>query len=101
MIVVVASIRVKAGKKEEFLDIFNKNVPTVLQEKGCIEYLPTVDCNAGLPVQKLDDRVVDIIEKWESVAALHEHLASPHMLAYREQVKELVEDVSLKVLQPA
>ncbi|HJV64210.1 MAG TPA: putative quinol monooxygenase [Geomonas sp.] len=101
MVVVVASIRVKSGQQAEFLEIFRSNVPKVVAEKGCLEYFPTVDCDAGLPVQKLDAQVVTIIEKWESIAALHDHLASAHMLDYRENVKDLVEDVSLKVLTGA
>lgn len=101
MVVVVASIRVKRGKETEFLEIFRENVPKVVAEQGCLEYFPTVDCDAGLPVQKLDAQMVTIIEKWQSLAALHDHLASPHMLDYREKVKDLVEDVSLKVLTEA
>jgi len=101
MICVIASIRIREGARDAFLEIFNQNVPKVKAETGCIEYFPTVDVDAGLGVQLLDGRVVNIIEKWESVAALHEHLAAPHMLEYKEKVKDLVEEVSLKVLQPA
>jgi quinol monooxygenase YgiN len=101
MIVVLASIRVKSTKQAEFLDIFKQNIPKVREEKGCLEYFPAIDCDAGLPIQKLDGQVVTIIEKWESVAALNDHLASPHMLDYRDKVKDLVEDVSLKVLAEA
>ncbi|HJV35549.1 putative quinol monooxygenase [Geomonas sp.] len=101
MIVVLASIRVKSAKQAEFLDIFKQNIPKVREEKGCIEYFPTIDCDAGLPIQILDGEVVTIIEKWESLAALNDHLASSHMLDYREKVKDLVEEVSLKVLAEA
>jgi quinol monooxygenase YgiN len=101
MIVVLASIRVKSEKQAEFLAIFKENIPKVREERGCIEYFPTIDCESGLPVQKLDGQVITIIEKWESVSALKDHLASPHMLEYRDRVKDLVEDVSLKVLAEA
>jgi quinol monooxygenase YgiN len=40
-------------------------------------------------------------EKWESLEALHAHLRAPHMLTYREQVKDMVEDLSLNVLEEA
>ena len=49
----------------------------------------------------LEPDTVVVIEKWDSLDALRNHLASPHMLAYREKVKELVLGVSLKVLQEA
>ena len=101
MISVIASVRVKAGSVSEFLDIFNANLPNVHEEKGCIEYFPAVDIRADLPPQLLDENVVTVIEKWDSLQALRDHLQAPHMLAYREKVKDIVEEVSLKVLEPA
>lgn len=101
MINVLASIKVKSGKRADFLKIFKANVPLVKKEKGCIEYCPTVDFDTKIPVQKLDADVVTIIEKWESFEDLKAHLAAPHMLSYKEKVKDIVESVSLKVLQEA
>ncbi len=101
MVTVIASIRVKADKIEEFLKIFKANVPAVRSEKGCLAYTPTMDLKTGLPPQQLDPQVVTIVEKWESLEALQDHLAAPHMLAYKEKVKDIVENVSLKVLQDA
>ena len=45
--------------------------------------------------------VVVVIEKWKNLDALKNHLGTPHMLAYREQVKEIVEKLSIKVLKKA
>ena len=101
MIHVIASIHVKPGKKAEYLAIFKPNLPLVTQEKGCIEYFPAVDVDAGLPPQILDGNMVTIIEKWEDLEALKVHLVAPHMLAYREKVKDMVVDLSLRVLQEA
>lgn len=101
MVVVIASITVKVGKRAEFLEILKKNVPRVLVEDGCLEYLPTVDRIGALPIQQRDDDVVTIVEKWRDVAALAAHLESPHMLDYRKNVRELVEDVAIKVLEQA
>jgi quinol monooxygenase YgiN len=92
---------VKKGRLAEFLGIFKSNVSAVRQERGCIEYYPAIDVNAELPTQKLEENVVVIIEKWESLEALRDHSFSPHMLHYKEKVKELVEGVSLKVLEEA
>ena len=44
---------------------------------------------------------VTIIEKWGSLEDLQTHLTAPHMLAYKEKVKDLVDKVSLKVLMEA
>lgn len=101
MINVIASIRVKPGKIREFIRIFKSNVPAVRAEKGCIEYLPTIDCDSGLPVQLLDSNMVTIIEKWDSADDLKNHLKAPHMMSYKENVKDMVESVTIKVLQEA
>ncbi len=101
MIVVLASISVAPGRISEFLEVFKANIPSVRQEQGCIEYFPTVDLDASFPPQVLDANVVTIIEKWESLDALNDHLKAPHMLAYREKTKDLVTGVSVKVLQEA
>jgi len=101
MINVIASISVKAEKLSEFLEIFKSNIPSVRDESGCIEYFPAVDIDADLPPQSLDENVVTIIEKWENLEALRDHLNAPHMLAYKEKVKDIVEGVSIKVLQEA
>lgn len=99
MIIVIASIQVKEGHISEFIDIFKSNIPHVTAEEGCIEYLATVDVSSGLPPQELNTNVVTILEKWSSLQNLQDHLSASHMLKYREKVKDLVENVSFKVLE--
>jgi quinol monooxygenase YgiN len=101
MIYVVASIRVKEGRLQDFLEVFKSIMPEVRAEKGCIQYFPTVDINADLQKQILDENVVTLIENWESLDALHDHLATSHMATYREKVKDIVEKTTIKVLQEA
>jgi quinol monooxygenase YgiN len=99
MVRVIASVKVKSGKVEEFLKIFKTNVPLVMAEKGCIQYVPTIGIDADLPSQVIDEHVVTIIETWESLEDLRAHLAAPHMIAYREKVSDTVENVTIKVLK--
>ena len=99
MIHVIASVRVKPGKRAKFLDVFKANLPMVRREQGCIRYLPAVDIDAALPKQVFDADVVTIIETWESLDALRDHLATSHIAAYRERVREIVEETTLKILQ--
>ena len=99
MINVIASIHIKEGQLSEFIKIFKSNIPNVIEEKGCIEYVPTIDMPTGFPIQELNSNVVTIIEKWDSVEDLQTHLSAPHMLKYREQTKNLVEKMSVKVLK--
>jgi len=101
MITVLASIRVKTGGLSDFLEIFKANVSHVRKEKGCLEYFPAVDIDAGLPGQTFDETVVTVVEQWEGLEALRDHAGAPHMLAYREKAKDLVEGISVKVLREA
>ena len=86
MINVIASIHIKEGRLSEFIEIFKSNIPNVLEEKGCIEYVPTTDVPTALPTQVLNNNVVTIIEKWGSLEELQAHLSTPHMLANKEKV---------------
>lgn len=101
MIHVVAAITVREGCLEKFITIFKANIPAVEKESGFIEYIPTVDIQTTLPVQEMHPNVVTILEKWESREALYAHLETPHMKKYSEDVKALVESVSLQILQSA
>jgi quinol monooxygenase YgiN len=102
MIHVIATIEVARGKRDAFLAEFHKLVPLVRAETGCVEYGPTIDLDTGIGAQlPVREHVVTIVERWESLAALRAHLQAPHMQTYREQVKGLVADVRLQVLQPA
>ena len=101
MIHVIASIQIKEGRLSEFIEIFKSNIPKVLEEKGCIEYVPAIDVPTGLPPQELNIDGVTIIEKWDSLTDLKAHIASPHMLAYKEKTKSLVNGMSVKILNPS
>ena len=100
MVSVVATIKVKPGSRGEFLERFLQLVPTVLAEEGCIEYFPAVDAETELDVQSKDADAVIVLEKWESVEALKAHLSADHMDDFRQQVAEIVTDLSVKILEP-
>lgn len=101
MIHVLASIQVKEGHLAEFVAIFKANVPNVLAEKGCVEYVPTLDVQTDMTRQVTDKNEVTIVEKWATLEDLIAHSQAPHMLRYGEQVKEIVANVSLKILAAA
>lgn len=101
MIFVIATIEVKPGKREAFLAEFNKNVPNVRAEKGCLEYGATVDLRTDIKAQiPFRESVVTIVEKWEGLPALQAHLTAPHMTTYRGRVKEYVVGTTLQILEP-
>lgn len=102
MIHVLATITTKPGKRDALLTEFQRIVPLVHAEAGCLEYGPAVDVASGLSVQAaLRENVVVIIEKWESLPALKAHTQAPHMIEYRTNVRDFVENVQLQILTPA
>lgn len=101
MIIVIATVQCKAGKRDSFLAEFQQIVPQVLEETGCIEYGPTVDATTDLANQDRNADRVTIVEKWESLATLQAHLVAPHMHAYRPKVKDFVASSELRVLENA
>jgi quinol monooxygenase YgiN len=101
MIHVVVMVRVKEGKAEEFVRLFKSVASKVQQEKGCVQYLATVDA-PGAPPETVDRNVVTILERWECAEDLQGHLATPHMKEFFEKQQELIEGMSvMKVLQEA
>ena len=101
MIHVLATIQLAAGRRADFLAEFDKLVPQVHAERGCLEYGPAIDLATPIAASAAvrEDTVV-VVEKWESVQALRDHLAAPHMERYREVVKDWVVSVEIRVLEP-
>jgi len=101
MIYGVVSVRVKPGKLQEYIALFKSIAGKVREEKGCLQYISTVDFEIGVPIQTLDKNVVTILEKWESLEALQSHLAAPYMADFFKKEAPLVEGNVLKMLQEA
>ncbi|MCC7476588.1 MAG: antibiotic biosynthesis monooxygenase [Pirellulales bacterium] len=102
MIHVIATLHLQSGCRQEFLAEFKQLVPEVRAEAGCLEYAPAVDLSTsipGLPAERSD--AITVVEKWESVESLAAHLNAPHMLRYRERVKDMLVSADIRVLQPA
>jgi quinol monooxygenase YgiN len=102
MICVIAAIDVAEGRRDEFLAIFRKLLPTVRAEAGCLEYGPMVDFPAGTAGQQpVRPNTVTVVEKWQSPAALEAHLATPHMRQFFAATERLRTGLVLQILQPA
>ena len=98
MIHVIATINIKKGKRNEFIEHLRRNIANVIKEKGCIEYSPAYDIESQIDNQAFNENQVTIIEKWKSIYSLQNHLQAPHMISYRNKVKGLVEETELKIL---
>ena len=98
MIHVIATAYIVQGRRHEFIREFNANIPHVLTEKGCIQYTPTVDLVSGIERQSPpEEDTVVIIEQWKTIEDLEKHLEAPHMLEYRERVKDMVRSAELRI----
>jgi hypothetical protein len=58
--------------------------------------IPCEGCSNESPPQKSGM----VVEKWETIAHLKEHMVVPHMQDYRLKVKDFVKSVELRVLSP-
>ena len=102
MIHVIATVNCKPGCRDKYLEILKGNVSNVKGEAGCLVYEPTIDMETDIEIhEKTGNETVTIIEAWDSVDSLKAHFQEPHMLSYREKAKDLLESVSILVLQPA
>lgn len=102
MIRVVATITVAEGALSSVLKKLTIVAESVRLEPGCIEYEFYIDHNVEIPrIESTDKNRITLIETWDSTESLNEHLSLPHMLAYRESVKDYVKDVHLRILRPS
>jgi quinol monooxygenase YgiN len=99
MISVVTTVNIKENGKSKFLEKFKEALPKVRQEHGCIEYFAAIDIDTKIPIQELNEKVIMILEKWADVKSLHDHLSAPHIQVFLKEVHDLVENISIKVLQ--
>jgi len=99
MIHVLAFIKVKPEYREKLIEIFTRNIPSVLAEEGCMQYTLTTDTDSGIDIQSKDSSILTVIEKWASKEALQAHLAAPHMNQYRKDTHGMTEGLDLRVLQ--
>ena len=101
MIHVLAVITAKPGQREDILRAFHANVPAVRAELGCIEYGATIDAvDAPLSQTPYGPDSFVVIEKWQDMAALNAHAASPHMAAYGARTREFVASRVIHILEP-
>lgn len=99
MVHVLAVITAKTGLRDQILESFRANVPTVKEEDGCIEYGAAIDTEGvGAFQTAFGADTFVVIEKWASLDALKAHAAAPHMAAYAAKTKELIAERTIHVL---
>ncbi len=102
MIYVVATIELAAEMREPFLAEQRKLLPLVRAERGCLEYVPTVDVALMDPPKiPLRTDCITMHEKWETLEDLQAHAVAPHMKAFRVATKNMVRSTRVEVFRPA
>ncbi len=101
MLTIIAEIRIQSGgqHRQNVLDAFQEIIPTALAEEGCHGYEPLIYHKSNASFQTQEPDTIVMLEKWESVAPVEAHLATPHMQAHHEAVKDDVVDVKIRILE--
>lgn len=83
VITIVAKSTIKAGKKEEYLNLIEELILKSREEKGCISYNLYEDIK--------NPNVMTFIEEWEDQDAISAHNATIHYTTIVPKLRELRE----------
>ena len=93
-----------ALRKQDYFDtkILATGQHAAMLDQALGHFRLTADLNLHIMKdrQSLDHNLITIVEKWSDIESWKNHLTTPHLRAYHQQVKDMVEGVTLKVLQP-
>lgn len=78
----IVSLKVKEGEAKKLEAVFAKAIKGSRKEKGCLAY--NLDRDPANPTH------YQVYERWRSVAALKEHLATPHIQALLSELPKLL-----------
>jgi len=82
MLVVIAKVSVKPERKAELLVLAKDVIAATQAEEGCVSYI--------LLDNPYDPGGCMFVEEWTDKAALHRHLASPHIAEWRKVSADLL-----------
>lgn len=84
MIVVIAKMKVKMGRKAEVFSLAQDLIIATRTEKGCISY--------ELLDDPYDVSSCVFVEQWTDKEALRQHLKTPHISAWRKESETLLSE---------
>ena len=98
MIHLVVTMNIKPQALDAFLAVAARLRPQVLAEPGCVTYTYIKEIATGNPGQEpMDPNRITLVECWESQAALDAHLATAHMKAFSQEVRDLRVGAALRI----
>jgi len=74
-IIVLASLKIKEGKRNEFLDLFKPIIEATRQESGCVRYDLLQDTE--------DENIFTFLEEYDSETSFDAHRKMPYMESMR------------------
>lgn len=89
MIIVSAILRTKPGMRDKVVELAHPCIEATRKENGCIQY--------DLLRSTHDENTLMYAEQWESLEALRAHNGSPHIAAFREARKEMMDGALVKI----
>jgi len=92
VIYVIAELRLKPGTAEKAAAEACKVVASTVKEEGCLAY--------DFHVSVTDPTRLVAVERWASRAALDAHNRTPHLLAWREALKDMLVDRNIQIITP-
>ena len=83
MLVVIATVKAKAGKEKELAEVLKGFLAPTRKESGCIQY--------DLHIEKNERTAFAFYERWVDDTALDAHLKTPHITSGFAAMASLVE----------
>ena len=101
MLTVIAEIQIHEGAEhfETVLNAFKDVTPLVLQESGCYGYELYIDQDANASFQYTPRNSIIMLEKWQSLGHLEQHMQTAHMQEFQTRVQDAVKDTKIRIMQ--
>ena len=81
MIIVNVEVSVEPGAADKARDAVKAMEQATRKEPGCLKYAFSVDLS--------DPGMIRVIERWESMEAIQNHMKSPHMADFQNAIMTL------------
>lgn len=88
-IVVLAKVYPKEGCRDTVIELSEDLIENTLAEEGNIDYQL---------LKSLNDNTLTFVEKWQSLDALKEHMASEHFQLFGSETEDFVENMDIQVI---
>lgn len=88
-IVVLAKVYPKEGCRDTVIELSEDLIENTLAEEGNIDYQL---------LKSLNDKTLTFVEKWQSLDALKEHMASEYFQLFGSETEDFVEKMDIQVI---